>query len=492
MAMRLARSNDTWRALYKHTDRPIEQVTVTYKETPNGPDLTISLIAPISLFCGENGVGKSRALRALHQALGGELNDADFRPKIGPEVPTIVGVSATLRQVRDDGQIGEPFQVNDVTTLSKALRDTDGIPKIYWFDPTVQIPYLLHILRHDSSLSDLWEGVSPKKLSGPELGDLSALVGRTYSIIEFLEIGDYQGHEVVPYFRVTCNGETYGAEDMGLGELSLLFFYWMLSRIGFGSVLLLEEPETFVAPKSQRALIDLVANAAQEKGLFVAVTSHSGIIAERIPETHIDFVSRRGKEVIFLRKPPRNILVDRLALIPPRSLILLVEDEAAALFARALIEAGNSKYVSHCGVFIAGSDGEIAKVLNLVRPRDPKVVTIIGLFDGDQRDQLPKGVPWPTMCLPGKVPPELFAKQLLEEKDIDLERLLSKPKARILAAFGAVDGQNYHDWLVGFCASLQISMEELFRRVADGLLQTHSDFVSNFVAELESKANGVR
>jgi hypothetical protein len=235
-------------------------------------------------------------------------------------------------------------------------------------------------------------------------------------------------------------------------------------------------------------MIDLVALAAHEKSLFVAVTSHSGIIAERIPDSHIDFVSRRGAAVSFLRRPPRNILVDRLALVPPRSLIALVEDESAALFARALLEVGNSKYVSHCEICIAGSDGEIATVLKLIRPRNPLAVTIIGLFDGDKRKDLPKDIEWPTMCLVGEVSPEQVAKQVLESEKVNLEELLNRPNERLIAAFGAVDGQNHHDWLTGLCASLQISLEELFRRVAEGLLIDQPKSVSNFVAELEAKA----
>lgn len=490
MAMRLARSNDIWRDLFKKVDRPIQQVTVFYKETPDGPELQLSLSAPISLLCGENGVGKSRAMRAFHQALGGELNGSDFRPRIGPVAPIVNNTHAVLHRVLEGGKIGDEFEVNGAKELADYLKDPAGDCMIYWFDPTVQIPYLLHILRHDTSLSDLWEGVDPKRLKASEIEDISALVGRTYSSVEFFEIADYKEHEVVPYFRVTCNGSTYGAEEMGLGELSLMFFYWMLSRIGFGAVLLLEEPETFVAPKSQRSMIDSVALAAHEKSLFVAVTSHSGIITERVPNSHIDFVSRHGKDVSFLRRPPRNILIDRLALAPPRSLILLVEDESAALFAKALLESGNSKYMSHCGIFIAGSDGEITTVLELIQPRNPLAVAIIGLFDGDKRKDLPKKLNWPTMCLVGDLPPEQVAKQFLESKRDNLEQLLNRPKDRLLAAFGAVDGQNYHDWLVGLCASLQMSLEELFRRIADGLLMDQPRSIPDFIAELESKANG--
>ena len=90
----------------------------------------------------------------------------------------------------------------------------------------------------------------------------------------------------------------------------------------------------------------------------------------------IDFSSRIGKQVSFLRRPPRNILADRLALVLSRSLVVLIEDEAGALFAKALLESDNSKYVSHCGIFVAGGESEISRVLDIVRLRVPTTVTI--------------------------------------------------------------------------------------------------------------------
>lgn len=487
MAMRLARTNDVWRHLFKPADRPLEQLTITYKDTFDGPDLVLVINAPISLLCGENGVGKSRSLRAVHQALGGNFSLADFRPKSGPVSPVVSSVHAVLHRVQEE-KVGERFEVNSAFALSDALKDSSGESKVYWFDPTIQVPYLLHLLRHDRRLSDLWEGVDPKRLSASNLEEISGLVGRVYTDVEFFEIADYQGHEVIPYFRVTCCDESYGSEDMGLGELSLLFLYWMLGRLSFGAVLLMEEPETFIAPKSQRTLVDMIAAHAKEKSLFVVFTSHSGIIAQRVPNTHIDFLSRRGKTVTFFRDPPRHLLRDGLALVPPRSLIALVEDKAAALFAKALLESGNSKYVSHCGIFVAGGESEITKVLEIISPGDQGAVTIIGLFDGDMRGKLPKKTNWHTMCLPGNFCPEIIAKDFLETQYDNLDNILLRPKAKIIHALAAVGGTNHHDWLPGLCAALHMSIEELFRRVADGMLSVDAKSVDTFVSEFDNKA----
>ncbi len=174
--------------------------------------------------------------------------------RLGLAHPKSLRVQALARTFTAPQAFGDRVELNDPTELSAYLTDEHGASKIHWFDPTLQIPYLLHILRHDKSLSDLWEGVKPRQLTEAELEDVSALVGRTYSQLSIYEIGDYKDHDVVPYFRATSHGETYGAEEMGLGELSLLFMYWMLGRISPASALLIEEARDFYcAPFSANA-----------------------------------------------------------------------------------------------------------------------------------------------------------------------------------------------------------------------------------------------
>jgi len=485
MGMKLATSNDIWRRLFRDQHLPLRQITVKYHDTENGPDLTFNLMAPISLLCGENGVGKSRALRALHQALGSELHPSDFRPIIGPPLLEILEVSAVVQDYADGSPVNEPCTVNNIAKLSDRMRDSSGTCRIHWFDPTVQIPYLLHILRHDKSLPDLWEGVAPKVLSAGELDDVSALVGRTYSKLEIFEILDYGDHDTVPYFRATSYGETYGAEAMGLGELSLLFFYWSLSRTNYGSVLLLEEPETFIAPRSQRVLIDMVAARTEAQHMFVAITSHSGVITERIPQNHVDYMSRQGKEVTFLRNPPRSLLADRLGLVQPRPVLCLVEDEVAAAFAQVLIEAGNSKYMSNCAIYVASGESEVTATLRRIEPNGPTPIVLVGLYDGDQRSKFPKGLKWPVMCLPGQDAPEQFVMKLIERERSRIEEVVGMPRGQVVTALASVDGLNHHDWISGFCRALLLTKEELLRRVATFMLNHDRETLDTFVATLD-------
>lgn len=487
--MRLARSNDVWRGLYKGADRPLESISLTYRDTPGGPELPIRIDAPLSLLCGENGVGKSRAMRAIHTALGCGLSESDFRPKVGPSAPEVLRVQAVARTFTPPDAVGDRVELNDAESLSAHLTDEQGASKVHWFDPTLQIPYLLHILRHDKSLSDLWEGVKPRQLTEEELEDVSALVGRSYSALSIYEIGDYKDHDVVPYFRATSHGETYGAEEMGLGELSLLFIYWMLGRISSSSVLLIEEPETFIAPHSQRMLIDIVARDALEKHLFVVLTSHSGVITERVPKTHVDLLTRRGREVTFSRDPSRAILTERLGLVAPRSVMCLVEDVVAAAFVVALLEAGNSKYLASTAVHVVAGEGEIARVLRAIQFRAGGPIRVVGIFDGDRRGDLPEGLDWPTMCLPSDLSPEHYLHQYINAHHANLPQILERTPETVAMALATADGMEIHAWLRTLCVGLQMSVEELIRKVARSIGNTDGGLLRGFVSSFERAAS---
>ena len=102
------------------------------------------------------------------------------------------------------------------------------------------------------------------------------------------------------YFEVTTEGVTYGSEMMGLGELALHLMLWHLERVEPQSIMLIEEPETHISPRSQQALLNVLARASARKKLWVIVTTHSAGIVARIPREHIRLVYRDGARNRFV------------------------------------------------------------------------------------------------------------------------------------------------------------------------------------------------
>jgi len=413
---------------------------------------------PVNLVCGENGVGKSAALLLIARALGltATLEGAH---KEGPKKASTGAITASALQLRIDGNLQQLAVAEGIAILADA-----GEIRAHFIDPGLQVPHILDRLRGDANPADLIEGVTPIDLTAEDKETIAELTGKKYEAVEIFEIDDYGGFEVFPFVRVRYAGVTYTAPEMGLGEFSLLYLYWKLRSLPENTVVLLEEPESFAAPRSQRALIDYLAYLCNEMGHLAIVSSHSGTIAERMPNRAISLCSRAGADVVFVRDPSPGLLVDRVALYLRRRLVLIVEDESARAFTRALIEQLDSRVAADLNVMVAGSNSEIASALRAIRPTQGEAIRFVGVLDGDQKDLIPTGVHWPTILLPGGRDPDFEMMQSVTKRTAgDLETLTKISSATWVMALSAAEGLDHHDWTKRMCDGLGLSLMQFAR-----------------------------
>src|SRR5690606_31701595 len=132
---------------------------------------------------------------------------------------------------------------------------------------------MLDFIRSDANFADLLEGIDPILLSDVELGLARFIVGRNYERIEIFEVSDSSFDGPLPYMRVRAHGVTYETLDMGYGEIAAIYLLWALRRAAGGALILIEEPETFLSPRAQTALVDVIARYVKEKGIVVIMTS---------------------------------------------------------------------------------------------------------------------------------------------------------------------------------------------------------------------------
>ncbi|MEW9095380.1 MAG: AAA family ATPase [Clostridiaceae bacterium] len=88
---------------------------------------------------------------------------------------------------------------------------------------------------------------------------------------------------------------------MGIEEHFLFYLYWTFSRIDKDSVILIEEPETFISISSQQCLMNHIAYKASEMGLAIVITTHSPFIIKQVKREHINIISRYGTNVYISR-----------------------------------------------------------------------------------------------------------------------------------------------------------------------------------------------
>jgi len=484
--MRIAKGNDIWRALYSRNDFPIRKLQISYADvTALGGNAT-TFNGPLTLICGENGVGKTTLLRLLHRALSETRADwNDLRPEFPPASVsgTVHSIVATVRNA--DGTPAE------ITGGANILNHRQGQPpiEVTFIDTASLVPRMIGLLREDQNLGDLIEGVTPRLLDGEHLSTVRQLVGRDYDKVEIFEIQDYNDYEVLPYFRVTAAGQSYSSESMGMGELALLYVFWTIDCYPQSSILLLEEPESFIAPRSQRTLIDWLALQTLEKKLFVVISTHSGHIAERVPANAMLLCSRAGATTAVQQSPPVHLLVERLGILSHRRCLILVEDTAAEALAGALIRVLDSKLHIECDIVVAGSNGKITSALSGLPTVKSKRIVAIGLYDGDQQLETITGVSWPTLLLPGKYGPERLIRELCQQKgSAVLAAAIGVDEGMLTTALGGAAGTNDHDWLGSVCRSLEKDEKTIFRALVPFWVEDNGDEAKSFAKQIAEAA----
>jgi energy-coupling factor transporter ATP-binding protein EcfA2 len=485
--MRRAKTNDVWRELYKRRDFPVRSVRFAYADITALGSNSLELAGPMCLICGENGVGKTTLLRVLHRALVEGLPGWDDLQREFP--PTAKSGAVTRLAVTILDAEGIAASHLGAANFAEYRNSVEPPAEVVFLDTATTVPAILRLLRSDQNLGDLIEGVSPRALDGDDLNSVRQMVGRDYEKVEIFEISDYQEFERLPYFRVAAGGTSYSSESMGTGELALLLLFWVIQASPHRSVLLLEEPESFIAPRSQRIFIDWLATQILLKQCFVVLSTHSGIIAERFPPEAISLCTRAGASTVIQHRPPTHVLVERLGILSHRRCLVLVEDAAAQALAGALLRTLEPRLHIECDIVVAGSNGAITKALIGLPRITSKRIVAIGLLDGDQGGLDTTGVHWPIVLLPGTRGPEALLRDICSEARLpDLMTALGLTQVQLETALGGVEGANDHDWLVGLVTAIETSEAALFRSLVPLWVESHQADAEVFIQRLADAA----
>ncbi len=480
MSLRGARLDDHWRRiLQRHYPTKVRQLT--FRNLACLVDSKVTFEGGINAIVGGNGVGKSTLIAAITELVSGDLTRLtnEYRRKLkGSETE-----AATLSEdVESTVSVGHDASGN--RTFSAELFPGHST----WLDPSELGKRCITQINSDQNFADLLESVTPLILNPSDLAVASYLVGKRYTAMEMFEINDYADFERMPYFRVTAADVTYGSESMGRGELSLLLTYWTIRDLPKNSVLVLEEPETHVSPRSQDCLMNVLAKFSDEKGLWVIVTTHSPAIIRRIPSEHLILVARADGEAVTLQNPRRGDISILLGAGTGFGGMLLVEDECAKSFLMAVLEQYAPEILRTHEVVAASSESKITAVLKNL-PRTGDWFSVIGVFDGDMREKLSGSVVnWPFIFLPGKESPERELLAVTDESDFVqlLGGELQKPIEAILISLNHAAGCDPHEFFGLMASALSLSKNEVQRAFARVWLRKMSGdkSIAMFIKEL--------
>lgn len=469
-----AKASDWWRRVYEGA-RPRRLLRVTLKNLPGIGIADLDVSGPLTAICGLNGSGKTRVMRAIAASFSSSpmLEQPEVRRRVA-------GTDVTLELAIDGKASGASFRL---TESPEPLAHAAQFATL-WVDPQLHCLRVADVVENLEGLDEALEQLEPRLCSAEEVARISYVVGREYSQIRVWETDVDELVSPLPYFSVVWRGREYGSEDMGLGELCAHYLVWAISTAPRDALVLLEEPEAFLIPASQRKFMNCLAELACTRRQSVILTTHSASILDRVPIEHVRVLDHTGDGVAATRVRSRVAALRPLGLEMPKVAVLFVEDEAAAWTLDAIVATIDADLLVAADVVPCDGDAGVRERTALW-PIDPRAYSAVGVLDGgcEVHDKEPQTL----LRLPSDDPPEAYVRRCMRGSLAKVAARLGCTEAALHRADATLEGRDHHDWLPRIAGSLGTS-QELFIRI---VIQAHADTEVGR-AELESFVGRLR
>lgn len=447
---------------------PFKILSIRPEVQPGLVTETLDLATPLSVICGANGAGKTTILRLLWAAL-----DPDGYNSTTQNRALLTNGRAELLY-----RFGGQDLRLDVAILDGKATTDACIPEVEvtHVDTSMQVPELRRFLQSTENIEELIEASGTHSLSQDEVAEVSHLLRRIYVSVTVSEIELVD--QTWPFFAVSYGGVAYDSRTMGTGELSGLFLWWSLKRAASRSILLIEEPECFLSPLSQKSIAQHLCSQAFNKRLTIFVTSHSAEIVATLPSPLVKFVARHLDNVPHLTGKPIPAQLNSIGIYIKPSALVLVEDEVARAFFAIWTEKYDPQLLRRCEIMVMKGEGNIHRALDVLYGtgksgsenfmKTINHIRIIAIFDGDQRSNISAYRSSHASTLPGMTPPE----RLMHETVVgNVDEFAKFIRRRDLSAIlSSIQGIELHDWFIELCRNLNMNRDTFISYFVDFMM----------------------
>lgn len=481
MNLRRARLDDYWRIAFKR-NYAVSINSAEYSAGDIFDGMKLLLKDGVNAIVGRNGIGKSNLVRSLYNCfITAESNRLRF------STPLL-----------ENGSINIALKIKDVT-INKILKSSnsfdDNIDVIgLMYDPCNLIPSIQNLFLDQDNLEELLDSFSQLPVDKANLNLINFLTNGDYQEVIIINIDDeFEKFALLPFFIVKTRDAHYDSRNMGLGELSLLYFYWLFSYMSIldkERILFIEEPESFLPPATQERFADILAMIAATQGVAIIMSTHSEHILKRIPRAHIQLMKRSEEGIRCFCAIDNNEPFKLLGLTSPKQGILLFEDDVAEIFIKSLLKM-SARFVSDSFYYHkSGSDGDILKDLNRF-PSRLEGLRIIGVFDGDCEGKLDNNLlQHANYCfLPEKLPPETVLINYIKTIEVTfLAKALNIPVLDIIDAKESSAGRDHHDYFHELARSIGLEFKWMVTIICDLWVSDdkNGNYILKFIEAVES------
>lgn len=440
--MRDARLDDAWNRLekgQKSTLRPLSIGHGDHSYTTSGPSLVIG---------GLNGSGKSRALKTLADSIG--------------STAILVPLHTLCEQV-------------------------------------------LATLRSRSDFAEMAEESGMKVVNGEMLDCIQGIVGRDYDALtwstleieptEAGEISDllhFEDHIRIPYFTASSCAVNYSSLSMGLGEFSTSLLFWLLemNREQKGLVLLLDEPDSYLAPPSSKRLLNYLLDYCLKREWRLVMSTHSPAIVASAHAHHsfVRLVFNNDGLTVPIDSRLDSSALDGFLEGPSVRNVFICEDESAHSLLSGILRFADATFTHASIVLWANGHGDLTALRGHFPRNVQNSLDFFCVYDGDMRssDQIKTGRTThvlPPFFLPTDRDPDTLFRASMESSSLLASRLGCEPNA-LQQANELAAGSDAHDWVNSICH--RFGRAHTLQTLADVWCESHSDLVGEFLNSINA------
>lgn len=482
--MRSAKAKDYWEKL--DSIQFTNFISSLEMKDCNGFSGNIEFEPGITAICGLNGVGKSSFISAIVNLLGISDNSVIRKSKFHGIVEANI--------VIDNSAIHIP-------KASTAISNGLDRELIQYIDSDLAIDCIKYW--EQENIDELIKSEEEYTFEEKEVKAINQLTGKNYSECTAYTIED-SGQSFTPvYFTVKIGDEEYGSQEMGIGEHFLLYLYYVLIQVKNDSILIIEEPESYISIHSQKIVLDFIAEIIVKKKISVILTTHSPFILSQVKPNNIRIITNRfGK--MQIQTPDSTEVADKLLGMEYKIFekivnnagkiaTIFVEDYAARLFLSTLLR--NKDFELYNKVDIVSLDGE-SEITTFLKYDIESYMShkIIGVYDGDMipkisTEKIDKKAKLPYCFLPISecVETEIMKYVEDERKSIELQNKLNIETTLFNAIIESLNYKDHHDWFIEFCNATGNSQEDMIDKFYDVWIRYNEKTLNSFIEFIHNK-----
>ncbi|MET7993106.1 hypothetical protein ABZU76_19645 [Amycolatopsis sp. NPDC005232] len=347
--------------------------------------------------------------------------------------------------------------------IAEALGNSSQIIRLHEICEQVRA-----VLQSRTDIEDMETEVGSLPIPDDVIESICSVVGRDYESVEWfnLELEPSAGsfpnwpwlnddQSIVPHFKVEQDGISYGSTQMGLGEFSVHLLFWILRQLesGPGTLLLLDEPDAYLPPRTRMRFLAHLLNLARKQEWQLVLSSHAEqLISAAHEHDALVVLVRHAGEVSWYRSTEHGAeLIQDLVHNSAADLILFCEDESAAALTRAILRNQAPDLADRTAVLWKDGDGYLRKLAQHLPRTSASPVKFSLVFDGDQEARIASLAErdlgrWPVLTLPTGVSPDELFRQV-KNVPSELASALGTTEALLSVALSALAGSEGHDWV---------------------------------------------